>query len=69
MAEVNAQISLISSLIIHPKYRSIGLGAMLNLDTLPLAGTQYVELITVMAKYSPFAEKGRMQKIAVQDWS
>ena len=29
-------------------------------------GTHYVELIAVMAKYSPFAEKAGMQKIAVQ---
>ena len=66
MNEVNAQISLISRLVIHPKYRTVGLGAKLIHDTLPLAGTQYVELIAVMPKYSPFAEKAGMQKIAVQ---
>ena len=66
MNEVNAQISLISRLVVHPKYRTIGLGAKLIHDTLPLAGTQYVELIAVMPKYSPFAEKAGMQKIAVQ---
>jgi ABC-type ATPase with predicted acetyltransferase domain len=66
MTEVNAQISLISRLVVHPKYRTVGLGAKLIHDTLPLAGTQYVELIAVMPKYSPFAEKAGMQKIAVQ---
>jgi hypothetical protein len=58
---------LISRLVIHPKYRYIGLGAKLIHDTLKFAGTQYVELIAVMPKYSPFAEKAGMQKIAVQD--
>ena len=52
--------------VIHPKYRSIGLGAKLIRETLPLAGTPYVELIAVMAKYSPFAEKAGMKKIAEQ---
>jgi hypothetical protein len=52
--------------VIHPKYRSIGLGAKLIRETLPLAGTPFVELIAVMAKYSPFAEKAGMKKIAEQ---
>jgi len=66
MNEVNAQISLISRLVVHPKYRTVGLGAKLIHDTLSLAGTQYVELIAVMPKYSPFAEKAGMKKIAIQ---
>ena len=53
-------------IVIHPKYRTIGLGAKLIQETLPQAGTPYVELIAVMAKYSPFAEKAGMQKIAEQ---
>lgn len=35
-------------------------------ETLPLAGTPYVEMPAVMAKYNPFAEKAGMQKIAAQ---
>ncbi|MCX8150748.1 MAG: hypothetical protein N3D85_04530 [Candidatus Bathyarchaeota archaeon] len=35
-------------------------------ETLPLAGTPYVEMIAVMAKYSPFAEKADMRKVAEQ---
>ena len=57
---------IINRIVIHPKYRTIGLGAKLSRETLPLAGTPYVELIAVMAKYSPFAEKAGMQKIAQQ---
>ena len=43
-----------------------GLGAKLIRETLPLVDTPFVEMIAVMAKYSPFAEKAGMQKIAHQ---
>jgi ABC-type ATPase with predicted acetyltransferase domain len=64
--ELNKKLSIINRVVIHPKYRTIGLGAKLISETLPLVGTPYVELIAVMAKYSPFAEKAGMQKIAQQ---
>jgi ABC-type transport system involved in cytochrome c biogenesis ATPase subunit/GNAT superfamily N-acetyltransferase len=66
MQEINKQLSTINRVVIHPKYRTIGLGAKLIRETLPLAGTPYVELIAVMAKYSPFAEKAGMHKVAEQ---
>ena len=53
-------------MVIHPKYRTVGLGARLIRETLPLAGTLYFELIAVMAKYSPFAQKAGMRRVAVQ---
>ena len=65
--EINQQLSTINRIVIHPKYRTVGLGAKLIRESLPLVGTQFVELIAVMAKYSPFAEKAGMQRIAVQD--
>jgi ABC-type ATPase with predicted acetyltransferase domain len=64
--EMNKQLSIINRVVVHPKYRTIGLGAKLIHDTLLLAGTPYVELIAVMPKYSPFAEKAGMQKIVEQ---
>ena len=64
--EMNQQLSIISRVVIHPKYRTIGLGAKLIHETLSLVGTPYVEMIAVMAKYNPFAEKAGMQKIAEQ---
>jgi ABC-type ATPase with predicted acetyltransferase domain len=64
--EMNKQLSIINRVVIHPKYRTIGLGAKLIRETLSMVGTPCVELIAVMAKYSPFAEKGGMQKIAEQ---
>ena len=66
MGEINEQLSIINRIVIHPKYRTVGLGAKLIRETLPLAGTSYVELIAVMAKYNPFAERAGMRKIAVQ---
>jgi len=64
--ELNQKLSIINRVVIHPKYRTIGLGAKLIRETLPLVGTPYVEMIAVMAKYSPFAEKAGMQKIVEQ---
>ncbi|MCL5877393.1 MAG: ATP-binding cassette domain-containing protein [Candidatus Bathyarchaeota archaeon] len=64
IAQLQREISLISRVIIHPKYRSIGLGEKLVHDTLPFAGTRFVEAVAVMAKYNPFFEKAGMQKIA-----
>lgn len=64
--ELNKKLSIINRVVIHPKYRTIGLGAKLIRETLSIVGTPYVEMIAVMAKYSPFAEKAGMQKIAQQ---
>jgi ABC-type lipoprotein export system ATPase subunit/GNAT superfamily N-acetyltransferase len=64
LKEVNEKVSLISRVIIHPKYRTIGLGAKLVKDTLPLCDKPYVETVAVMAKYNPFFEKAGMTKIA-----
>jgi len=66
MKELNKKLSIITRVVVHPKYRTIGLGAKLVKETLPLTGTQYVEMPAVMAKYNPFAEKAGMQKIAQQ---
>jgi ABC-type ATPase with predicted acetyltransferase domain len=64
--ELNKQLSIINRVVIHPKYRTIGLGAKLIRESIPFVGTQYVEMIAVMAKYSPFAEKAGMQKVVEQ---
>ncbi|MEM2939195.1 MAG: ATP-binding cassette domain-containing protein [Candidatus Bathyarchaeia archaeon] len=62
--ELNEKLSTISRVVIHPKYRSIGLGTRLVRETLPLAGTPYVEMLAVMARYNPFAEKAGMLRVA-----
>ncbi|MEM0095046.1 MAG: ATP-binding cassette domain-containing protein [Candidatus Bathyarchaeia archaeon] len=64
LQQLQKEVSTITRVIIHPKYRSIGLGTKIVKETLPLAGTPYVETLAVMAKYNPFFEKAGMQKIA-----
>lgn len=63
MKELNQQLSVISRVVVHPKYRTIGLGAKLIRETLPHVGTPYVEMVAVMARYNPFAEKAGLEKI------
>jgi len=67
--DLNQKLSVIMRVVVHPKYRTIGLGQRLVRETLPLAGTPYVETIAVMAKYNPFFERGGMQKIMEQPTS
>jgi energy-coupling factor transporter ATP-binding protein EcfA2 len=62
--ELSRVLSTITRVVIHPKYRTVGLGAKLVRETLPKAGTPYVELVAVMAKYNPFAEKAGMIRVA-----
>jgi hypothetical protein len=64
--EMNQDLRTINRIVIHPKYRAICLGERIIRETLPLVGTPSVELIAVMAKYSPFAEGAGMQKVAEQ---
>jgi GNAT superfamily N-acetyltransferase len=66
MKELNEKLSIISRVVVHPKYRTIGLGVKLIRETLAKAGTPYVEMPAVMAKYNPFGEKAGMRKIAEQ---
>jgi GNAT superfamily N-acetyltransferase len=64
MRELNEKLSIISRVVVHPKYRTIGLGHRLVKETLEHAGTPYVETVAVMARYNPFFEKAGMRKIA-----
>ena len=63
MEELNRDWATISRVVVHPKFRSTGLGVRLVRDTLPLCGRRHVELIAVMAQYNPFAERAGMRKI------
>ena len=64
---MNKQLSIINRVVIHPKYRTVGLGAKLIRETLPMVGTPYVEMIAVMAKYNPFSEKAGNLTGAIKD--
>ena len=61
--ELNRDWAIISRVIIHPKYRTTGLGARIVRETLPICGRRHLELIAVMAQYNPFAEKAGMKLI------
>jgi len=62
--QLRKEMSTIARVVLHPKYRTTGLGVKLVKETLPLAGTPYVETIAVMARYNRFLEKSGMTKIA-----
>jgi GNAT superfamily N-acetyltransferase len=64
LKQLMQEVSVISRVIVHPKYRGIGLGEKLVRETLPVAGTGCVEAVAVMARYNPFFEKAGMQRIA-----
>jgi ABC-type lipoprotein export system ATPase subunit len=66
MQDLNQKLSVIMRVVVHPKYRTIGLGQRLVRETLPLVGTPYVETIAVMAKYNPFFQRAGMGKIMEQ---
>jgi ABC-type ATPase with predicted acetyltransferase domain len=67
LEELNRDWAIISRVIVHPKYRSTGLGSRLVRDTLPLQGRRHVELTAVMARYNGFAEKAGMKLIATRE--
>ena len=50
-------------MIIHPKFRGIGLGAFLVRETMPRVDAKVVEILAVMAKYNPFFEKAGMLRV------
>jgi len=63
LRELNTKLSNIMRVVVHPKYRTIGLGQKLVRETLPHCGTPIVETTAVMAKYNPFFERAGMTRI------
>ena len=60
---INEEIARISRVVIHPKFRGIGLGAFLVRETMPKVKARVVEVLAVMAKYNPFFEKAGMLRV------
>jgi ABC-type transport system involved in cytochrome c biogenesis ATPase subunit/N-acetylglutamate synthase-like GNAT family acetyltransferase len=60
---INEEIARISRVVIHPKFRGIGLGSFLVKETLPRVEAKVVEALAVMARYNPFFEKAGMIKV------
>jgi ABC-type ATPase with predicted acetyltransferase domain len=61
--QINKDISRISRVVVHPKFRSIGLGSEIVRRTLPQAPTKIVETLAVMARYNPFFEHAGMTRV------
>ena len=64
--QTNKKLAMVSRVVLHPKYRSMGSGVRLVRETLPLVGRPYVEAIAVMVKYNPFFEKAGMRRITMR---
>jgi len=62
-SELNRSLCNIMRVIVHPKYRTVGLGQKLIRETYFRCGTPYVETTAVMAKYNPFFEKAGLIKV------
>jgi len=62
-SELNRSLCNIMRVIVHPKYRTVGLGQKLIRETYFRCGTPYVETTAFMAKYNPFFEKAGLIKV------
>ncbi|MCS7094653.1 MAG: hypothetical protein NZ988_02425 [Thaumarchaeota archaeon] len=60
---MNDHFVRISRVVVHPKFRGIGLGVELVRRTMPLVGKPYVETLAVMARYNPFFERAGMRRV------
>ena len=67
LRELNTWFYTASRIVIHPLYRGIGLGSALLRKALLASDRPYVELVAVMAKYNPFAEKAGMIKVCEKE--
>lgn len=64
--KINAEILRITRIIIHPKYRGVGLAQELIRLTMPLVNKRIIETIAAMAQYNPFFEKAGMTYVGKQ---
>ena len=64
---MNREVKMISRVVVLPKYRGIGLSVKLVEDTMPLTGMKYVEILSVMGKHNPFAQKAGMTEVEVEE--
>ena len=60
LRDLNRWLYTASRVVVHPLYRGIGLGSRLLRAALMASDRPYVELVAVMARYNPFAERAGM---------
>ena len=67
-SNINKLFIRISRVVISPKYRACGLGQKIVLDSIAqVTDKKYIEMVSVMGKYNPFAEKSGMEKIELNE--
>lgn len=59
---LNQEIRCVHRIVIQPQFRGIGLGTWLVRETLPKAGTIFVEALAVMGQINPFFVKAGMTR-------
>ncbi|MDK1030382.1 MAG: ATP-binding cassette domain-containing protein [Planctomycetia bacterium] len=64
-ALLNRELRTITRVVVNPNWRGLGLAVRLVRETLPLAGTPYVESLAVMGRVNPFFEKAGMTRYDV----
>ena len=57
----SGRLLAISRVVVHPKWRGVGLGVRLVRETLSRCGADVVETMAAMAVYNPFFEKAGMR--------
>lgn len=57
---INKEFECISRVIVHPKYRAIGLAYYMLKEYFKISKSKYIETVAVMPKYNPFFEKAGM---------
>jgi len=60
---INENFIRIGRLVVHPKYRGIGLGVKLVKETMQMCRYPFVEVLAVMVNYNPVFEKAGMRRI------
>jgi len=61
--EINEKFECIARVILHPKFRGLGLAYHFLQEYFKLSTCSYIETVAVMANYSPFFEKAGMTRI------
>lgn len=61
--EINEKFECVARVVIHPKYRGIGLSYHMLQEYFKMTDIQYIETVAVMANYNPFFEKAGMTRI------
>jgi len=64
--EINKKFECIARIILHPKYRGLGLAYHFLKKYFELSNSKYIETVAVMANYTPFFERAGMIKVETE---